>query len=97
MGGALLATGDTSGDIGIYPPNAPWASFFGAISPDEDFVETYKFYVMTQAGLTSLPLQITNQPTRDIPKDYLGNLKPKLAGKVPCIVTALQGTAPLRK
>ena len=98
LAGALLATGNTlSGDIGIYPPDAPWASFFGAISPDEDFVETYKFYVLTQAGLTSLPLQIANQPTRDIPSDYLGQRKPKLAGKIPCIVTALQSTAPPRK
>jgi len=97
LAGALLATGNTSGDIGIYPPNAPWASFFGAISPDEDFVETYKFYVLTQAGLTSLPLQISNQPTNDVPKDYLGKMKPKLDGKIPCIVAALQGTATLRK
>ena len=86
---ALLATGDTSGDIGIYPPNGPWASFFGAISPDEDFVETYKFYVLIQANLISLPVQIPNGGTRDIPRDYLQSLKPKLFGKAQCIAAVL--------
>jgi hypothetical protein len=34
-----------------YP--APWASFFAAISPDEDFVETYTFYVLTANSSTA--------------------------------------------
>jgi hypothetical protein len=91
LAGSLLATGNASGDIGIYPPNAPWASFFGSIAPDEDFVETYKFYVLNQAtpNLTSLPVQIPNGGTSDIPSDYLQGLKPQLASKVQCIVGAL--------
>jgi hypothetical protein len=99
LAGTLLATGSSSGEIGIYPPSAPWASFFGAITPDEDFVETYKFYVLNQATpkLTSLPVQIPNQVPRDIPSDYLQGLKPQLAGKIGCIVAALQSRTPLRR
>jgi hypothetical protein len=89
LAGSLLAMGDASGDIGIYTPNAPWASFFGAISPDEDFVETYEFYVLIQAGLTSLSVQIPNGGYPDIPSDYLAGLKPQLASKVQCIVGVL--------
>jgi hypothetical protein len=33
----------------LYQESAPWASYFAAISPDEDFVETYKFYILTKA------------------------------------------------
>src|SRR5260221_14153770 len=33
----------------------PWVSYFGANAPDEDFVETYKFSVLIDAGLASLP------------------------------------------
>jgi hypothetical protein len=31
------------------PVSYPWASYFAALSPDEDFVETYKFYALTNA------------------------------------------------
>jgi hypothetical protein len=69
---------------GIYAPSAPWASFFGAVSPDEDFVETYKFYALTQAspGLQSLPVQIPYVAnTLDIPSDYRAGWKPELSIK----------------
>src|SRR5207247_1090793 len=51
----------------LYRAGYPWASYFSAVSPDEDFVETYKFYVLTnvqlgqitgEGPLTSLPLRI---------------------------------------
>jgi hypothetical protein len=64
----------------LYQPTQPWASFFGALSPDEDFVETYKLYVMTNAQsgqianegpLTSLPITFVNgRPPNDIPNTY---------------------------
>jgi hypothetical protein len=74
----------------IYKPSAPWASFFAAISPDEDFVETYKFKVLTSAAppLTSLPIQFPGTLgvyNEDIPAAYSQNLKPQLASKVNCI------------
>jgi hypothetical protein len=99
LAGSLLATGSSSREIGIYPANAPWASFFGAISPDEDFVETYKFYVLNQAtpNLTSLLLQISDGVTKDIPSDYQQGLKQQLAGKISCIVAALPSSALLRR
>jgi hypothetical protein len=31
------------------PVSYPWATYFAALSPDEDFVETYKFYALTHA------------------------------------------------
>jgi hypothetical protein len=44
--------------------NAVWPSLFGAVSPEEDFVETFKIYIMTNkktnngAYVSSLPLYI---------------------------------------
>jgi hypothetical protein len=52
----------------IYGTKGRWASLFAAFSPDEDFVETFKFYVLTNAvstdaqnnphALASLPITI---------------------------------------
>jgi hypothetical protein len=54
----------------LYQDGQPWASLFGAQTPDEDFVETYVMYVLTgftaqtstsgtyNGPLTSLPLTI---------------------------------------
>ncbi len=58
----------------IYLPSAPWASFFASLSPDEDFVETYKLAVLTQATppLKSLSTNIlgTSRYQEDIPAKY---------------------------
>jgi hypothetical protein len=77
------------------PPSQPWASFFGSMSPDEDFVETYKFSVLIGAGLTSLPITIPvttststvpTNVTQDIPYAYTQNASmPNLKKKVRCI------------
>ena len=80
----------------IYMTKGRWASLFAAFSPDEDFVETFKFYVLTRATtpLTSLPITITaqqiakTQPPDDIPKDYTNNLKRLLSRKVTCFQQA---------
>jgi hypothetical protein len=66
--------------------NQPWPTFFGADVPDEDFVETYKFTVLYDAGLTSLPLTIpAASASVDIPAAYASGNKPSLAAKVACI------------
>ena len=45
-------------------PNGVWPSVFGSISPEEDFVETFKIYIMTKpdtnggAPVTSMPLKL---------------------------------------
>jgi hypothetical protein len=56
----------------IYASNAPWTSFLGAITPDEDFVETYKFYVLSTATspLKSLPIVLPGGYSEDVPADY---------------------------
>ena len=80
----------------IYMTKGRWASLFAAFSPDEDFVETFKFYVLTKTTtpLTSLPITITaqqiakTQPPDDIPKDYTNNLKRLLNRKVTCFQQA---------
>jgi len=67
----------------IYQAGAPWASYFAAIAPDEDFVETYKLYVLMNAQsvaalgegpLTYLKVQINNglgqAYTENIPDNY---------------------------
>lgn len=73
----------------MYAANDPWASFFSAISPDEDFIETYKFFALMQANpnLRSLPIQIPNESPQDVPNAYLGNLKQDLSTKTRCIST----------
>jgi hypothetical protein len=72
----LQAAGDLDW---LYQPTQPWASFFGALSPDEDFVETYKLYVLTNAQsgpvanegpLTSLPITFVTGPPENIPNAY---------------------------
>jgi hypothetical protein len=81
----------------LYRPAQPWASYFAAISPDEDFVETYKFYVLTNAQnvtslnegpLTSLAIPIAGVP-HDIPGDYSAGNKPLLSNKTQCIAPVI--------
>lgn len=69
------------GDLldGIYAPTNSWASYFASLSPDEDFVETYKFAVLTQSNtpLVSLPITIQGssvQHKEDIPAAYWNTL-----------------------
>jgi hypothetical protein len=63
----------------LYHARQPWTSFFAALSPDEDFVETYKLYVLTNAQsgsianegpLTSLSITFVAGSPEDIPSDY---------------------------
>jgi hypothetical protein len=68
--------------------NTFWASFLASNAPDEDFVETYKLSILTDAGLTSLPLTIptsTGSDTVDIPAAYLSGSNTNLINKVQCI------------
>jgi hypothetical protein len=84
----------------LYQASKPWASYYAAVAPDEDFVETYKFYVLTNAKtpLTSLPILINGVIgwyQKDIPLDYGvvnpntglpdATNKPLLLSKVTCI------------
>jgi hypothetical protein len=89
---AALGTPPVAGDLlhELYVPAAPWPDFFAAISPDEDFVETYKFKVLTSAAtpLTSLPIAIRGTAgvyREDVPAAYFADRKPELAQKVGCI------------
>jgi hypothetical protein len=87
----------TAGDLldQLYAPDAPWASFFAAIAPDEDFVETYKLKVLTQVQvqppLTSLIITMpgtAGQNQENVPDDLLRrHRKTELAGKLTCIPT----------
>jgi hypothetical protein len=80
--------------VSLYGASYPWATFFGALSPDEDFVETFKFLVLTGASppLTSLPLvvplgEIT--AVQNIPLDYSRQLKTELKRKTDCIAGSM--------
>jgi hypothetical protein len=80
----------------LYQAAQPWASLFGAQTPDEDFVETYVMGVLTGydpgtrtfAGpLTSLALSIpghTGSPP-DVPRDLLAGSKPVFSNKMSCL------------
>jgi hypothetical protein len=73
---------------GLLAPTQPWASLFAAMSPDEDFVETYKFKVLTTANppLTSETITVPGTGTVNIVADYLvPGRKQELATKVACI------------
>lgn len=77
----------------LYRQNQPWPSYFSSISPDEDFVETYKFVVLTNAQgnvlpgegpLTSLPVEINGKIIANIPEEFGKNLKVGLRDKTDC-------------
>jgi hypothetical protein len=79
---------------------SPWASLFAAMSPDEDFVETYKFKVLTdnvtstasRHPLTSVWITVPNglgagsNGTVDIADAYHNGWRANLAAKVGCIM-----------
>ena len=70
----------------------PWASLFAATAPDEDFIETYKFKVLTTAvnPLKSVVISIAGiTNTANIVADYVGGYKTDLATKVGCIPNSL--------
>jgi hypothetical protein len=94
---ALALVNQTPGLAGdllerLYRQKARWASLFAAFSPDEDFVETFKFYIVTNNEnnnnpLISLPINITGSTTgynRNIPDNYAKKLKPILSRKIRC-------------
>jgi hypothetical protein len=63
----------------LYQPSQPWASFVGAVTPDEDFVETFKLWVLTNAQanqirgegpLRYLSISFLNGVPENIPQDY---------------------------
>jgi hypothetical protein len=76
----------------LYQPDQPWASYFASVSPDEDFVETFKLVVLTNAQtialgegpLTNLSISLAGIP-HDIPADYLGGNKELLSKKAACV------------
>jgi hypothetical protein len=62
--------------------NQPWASFWGAWSPDEDFVETYVLYALS-ANVQNLYISINGNTPYDIISGVSG--KPALQNKVQCV------------
>lgn len=79
----------------LHQYDQPWASLFGAQTPDEDFVEIYVLYALlgkkfddqgyTGAYLQSLPVSIPGYPDADIPRDLLAGNKATLSQKVQCV------------
>jgi hypothetical protein len=85
-------TGDPKQSIyDLLAATQPWASIFAAMSPDEDFVETYKFEVLTTANppLTSVKIKVPGfDPPADIVADYRNpdtSTKQDLKAKVGCV------------
>jgi hypothetical protein len=85
-------TGDPKQSIyDLLAATQPWASIFSAMSPDEDFVETYKFKVLTTANppLTSVSIKVPGfDPRADIVADYRNQdpgTKQDLKAKVGCV------------
>jgi hypothetical protein len=77
--------------------NAVWPSLFGSVSPEEDFVETFKIYVMTDPKtnnrnpVTSMPLNLYLSPNSnpaynpDVYAYIAGSKKKELKKKIGCI------------
>jgi hypothetical protein len=73
-------------------PGQPWASLFAAMSPDEDFVETYKLKVLTTMSrnpLTHGSVTVQGYPPEDIVSDYLTGRKAILKTKTDCTPVVL--------
>jgi len=77
----------------LHSPSQPWPSLFGSFTPDEDFVETYRLWVLEGALLQSFPLTIPfgqgNGPsTQNIALDVISHNKPELERKINCVANA---------
>jgi hypothetical protein len=73
----------------LYHMRRPWASYLASLSPDEDFVETYKLNVLL-SSLQNLPLSITfgngnSASQKDIVADVIAGRKTALSNKINCI------------
>jgi hypothetical protein len=62
----------------------PWASFWGAWSPDEDFVETYVLLSLLN-NMQSLQISIPGYSPYDIIANTTQDNKPILYGKIQCV------------
>jgi len=73
----------------------PWVSAFAAMSPDEDFVETYRFITLATAPvpLNSAEITVPTLPPSypNIAADYARGGKGILKKKIDCIQQALNG------
>jgi hypothetical protein len=74
----------------LHQSNQPWSSFFGMLTPDEDFVETYRLWVLMEAGLQSFPVTIphgngNNPAIRNIIADLIAGNKIELRQKIDCV------------
>jgi hypothetical protein len=77
---------------GLFAANQAWPSAFGTVSPDEDFVETYRFKILTSELTTpvtsvtiTIPMSQAPPGIANVAADYARGLKPDLAAKVRCI------------
>jgi hypothetical protein len=75
--------------VSLFQGDAPFASFFGSLAPDEDFVEAYVLGVLTAATppLTSLPVTLiySNKTTKSVDVPNTLNSRPTLLNKIACI------------
>jgi hypothetical protein len=74
----------------LFVPGASWASALATMAPDEDFVESYKFKVLTTAktllNYADIFIAARNFPyKRNVAGDYAAGRKARLADKLACI------------
>jgi hypothetical protein len=75
----------------LYSRGGRWASALAALSPDEDFVETYELSVLrhaTNTPLQNLALNVFHNNRQfqvgDVPSDDIAGYKEELADKEAC-------------
>jgi hypothetical protein len=77
----------------LHSPPQPWPSIFGSFTPDEDFVETYRLWVLSGSLSQSFPITIPyghgNGPSvQNIAFDLYSDNKSELKRKINCIAHA---------
>ena len=96
----LGLTSDEKNDLFflLYQMNKPWPSYFGSLTPDEQFVESFVFHVLvgnkidyqTDPYLKHLTVTITysdgSMHQADVPGDFFSAAgKPALYNKMACV------------
>jgi hypothetical protein len=67
------------------------ASMFASVAPEEDFVETFKYYALASATQS---LDMTIAGTQNVVSRVKNHPSNELANKVSCVKTALSNTPP---
>ncbi|MBV9824584.1 MAG: hypothetical protein JO001_02730 [Alphaproteobacteria bacterium] len=61
QGGTPAQLNQLSADLQTVYQDANWVGLFSFVAPDEDFIETYKYWILQQAGFKTMDMKIPGQ------------------------------------